>query len=231
MGILTPREIAGMIDISAVKADSSIGELCAAAELARKHNCICVIGMPAHTPLLVDLLVDRSDILVGGAAGFPSGGQTTNTKVAETRELIAMGCREIDVAINFAWLKGAKYDLVRGDIDAVIAEAGQVPVKVILECHYLTDDEIVKAADICAEAGVTYVKTGTGWAPTGATPENIALIKQTVGERCLVKAAGGVKDLQTLLTLYELGARRFGIGVRTAEAILLAAESATCSKE
>ena len=67
--------------------------------------------------------------------------------------------------------------------------------------------------------------------PTGATPENIALIKQTVGERCLVKAAGGVKDLQTLLTLYELGARRFGIGVRTAEAILLAAESATCSKE
>jgi len=221
MGMLTPREIAGMIDISAVKADSTIDELRAAAELAKKHNCICVIVLPAHTPLLVDLLADRPDVLVGGAAGFPSGGQTTEIKVAETRELIAMGCGEIDVAINIAWLKAAKYDLVRGDIDAVIEESGHVPVKVILECHYLTDDEIVKASDICADAGVRFVKTGTGWAPTGATPENIALIKQTVGERCLVKAAGGVKDLQTLLTLYELGARRFGIGVRTAEAILL----------
>ena len=221
MGMLTPREIAGMIDISAVKHDSDLGELRAAAELAKKHNCICVIGLPAHTPLLVDLLADRPDVFVGGAAGFPSGGQTTDIKVAETRELIAMGCGEIDVAINIGWIKAEKYDLVRADIDAVIKESGRIPVKVILECHYLTGDEIVKASDICADAGVTFVKTGTGWAPSGATPENIALIKQTVGERCLVKAAGGVRDLQTLLTLYELGARRFGIGVRTAEAILL----------
>ncbi|MDP6545133.1 MAG: deoxyribose-phosphate aldolase [Phycisphaerae bacterium] len=218
--MLTPREIAGMIDISTVRADSTIDELRAAAELAKEHNCICVIALPAHTPLLVELLSDRPDILAGGAAGFPSGGQTTAIKVAETRELIDMGCGEIDVAINIAWLKAGNYDLVRADIDAVIEESAHVPVKVILECHYLTDDEIVRASDICADAGVRFVKTGTGWAPSGATPENIALIKQTVGERCLVKAAGGVRDLQTLLTLYELGARRFGIGVRTAEAIL-----------
>ncbi len=209
-----------MIDISTVRADSTIDELRAAAELAKEHNCICVIALPAHTPLLVELLSDRPDILAGGAAGFPSGGQTTAIKVAETRELIDMGCGEIDVAINIAWLKAGNYDLVRADIDAVIEESAHVPVKVILECHYLTDDEIVRASDICADAGVRFVKTGTGWAPSGATPENIALIKQTVGERCLVKAAGGVRDLQTLLTLYELGARRFGIGVRTAEAIL-----------
>jgi len=221
MGMLTPREIAGMIDISAVKHDSTIDELSAAADLARRHNCICVIVLPAHTPLLVELLADRSDVLVGGAAGFPSGGQTTAVKVAETRELIAMGCGEIDVAINIAWLKAARYDLFRGDIDAVVEASGNVPVKAILECHYLTDEEIVKASDICADAGVAFVKTGTGWAPSGATPENIALIKQTVGQRCLVKAAGGVRDLHTLMTLYELGARRFGIGVRTAEAILL----------
>ena len=209
-----------MIDISAVKADSTLDELREAAELAKKHNCICVIGLPAHTPLLAELLADRPDVLVGGAVGFPSGGQTTDIKVAETKELIEMGCGEIDVAINIAWLKAGMDDLVRGDIDAVVEASGTVPVKVILECCYLTDDEIVKASDICAEAGAAFVKTGTGWAPTGATPENIALMKQTVGERCLVKAAGGVKDLQTLLTLYELGARRFGIGVRTAEAIL-----------
>lgn len=215
-----------MIDISAVKPDSTLDELREAADLARKHNCICVIGLPAHTPLLVELLSDRPDVLVGGAVGFPSGGQTTAIKVAETRELIEMGCSEIDVAINIAWLKAGMYDLVRTDIDAVVEASGLVPVKVILECHYLTDGEIVKASDICAEAGVKFVKTSTGWASTGATPENIALMKQTVGERCFVKAAGGVKDLQTLLALYELGARRFGIGVRTAEAILReAAES------
>ena len=220
METLTPREIARMIDISAVKADSTLDELRAAAELAKKHNCICVIGLPAHTPLLVELLSDRPDVLVGGAVGFPSGGQTTAIKVAETKELIDMGCLEIDVAINIAWLKAGSYDLVRADIEAVVDASGPIPVKVILECHYLTDGEIVTASDICADAGVRFVKTGTGWAPTGATSENIALMKQTVGERCLVKAAGGVKDLQTLLALYELGARRFGIGVRTAEAIL-----------
>ena len=219
--MLTPREIAGMIDISAVKADSTLDELHAAAELARKHNCICVFALPAHTPFLVELLSDRPDIIVGGTVSFPSGGQTTAIKAAETKEQIAMGCREIDAVINIAWVKAAKYDLVRADIDAVVAEAGHVPVKIILECHYLTDDEIVKASELCADAGVAFVKTGTGWAPSGATPENIALIKRTVGERCQIKAAGGVKDLQTLLTLYELGARRFGIGVRTAEAILL----------
>jgi len=220
METLTPRQIAQMIDISAVKADSTLDELRAAAELAAKHNCICVIGLPAHTPLLIELLADRPDILVGGAVGFPSGGQTTAIKVAETGELIDMGCLEIDVAINIAWLKAGKYDLVRDDIVAVVEASGAAPVKVILECHYLRDEEIVKASDICAESGVRFVKTSTGWAPTGATPQNIALMKQTVGERCFVKAAGGVKDLKTLLELYELGARRFGIGVRTAEAIL-----------
>jgi deoxyribose-phosphate aldolase len=226
MGMLTPREIAGMIDISVVKADSTLDELRAAVELAKKHNCICVIGLPAHTPLLVELLADRPDILVGGAVGFPSGGQTTAIKVAETKELIEMGCLEIDVAINIAWLKASLFDLVRADIEAVVEASGLVPVKVILECHYLTDEEIATASNICADAGVRFVKTGTGWAETGATPENIALMKQTVGERCLVKAAGGVKDLQTLLGLYELGARRFGIGVRTVEAILRQAAEA-----
>ena len=220
MTILTPREIAGMIDISAVKHDSTLDELRAAAELAKKHSCICVFGLPAHTPLLVELLADRPDILVGGAVGFPSGGQTTAVKAIETRELIEMGCMEIDVALNIAWVKGGLLDLVRADIEAVVEAAGTAPVKVILECHWLTDEEIVTVCDICAEAGVRFVKTGTGWAPTGATRENIALMKKTVGERCSVKAAGGVKDLQTLMELYELGARRFGIGVRTAEAIL-----------
>ena len=209
-----------MIDISAVRADSTLDELRQAADLAKEYGCICVFALPAHTPFLVKLLADRPDVLVGGAVSFPAGGQTTSVKASETKELIAMGCSEIDVVINIAWVKAAKWDWVRADIDAVGAAAGEVPVKVILECHYLTDAEIVAACETCVEAGVAFVKTGTGWAPTGATCENIALMKQTVGDRCQIKAAGGVKDLATLLELYELGARRYGIGVRTAAAIL-----------
>ena len=91
MRMLTPREIAQMIDISAVRADSTLDELRAAAELAREYGCICVFALPAHTPFLVDLLADCPDVLVGGAVSFPSGGQSTSVKVAETKELIATG--------------------------------------------------------------------------------------------------------------------------------------------
>ena len=103
--------------------------------------------------------------------------------------------------------------------------SGGRPVKVILECHWLTDAEIVRACEWCVEAGATWVKTGTGWAPTGATLENVALMKRAVGDCCQVKAAGGVRDLETLLAMYERGVRRFGIGVKTAQAILEAAGS------
>ena len=107
---------------------------------------------------------------------------------------------------------------------AVVEAAEGRPVKVILECHWLTNDEIVRACEWCVAAGAAWVKTGTGWAPTGATLDNVVLMKQSVGDRCQVKAAGGVRDLDTLLEMYERGVRRFGIGVRTAQAILEAAE-------
>jgi len=93
-------------------------------------------------------------------------------------------------------------------------------VKVILECHWLSDEEIARACEWCVEGGASWVKTGTGWTPTGATPERVALIKKTVGERAQVKAAGGVRSLETLLKLYDLGARRFGVGVKRVREIL-----------
>ena len=90
----------------------------------------------------------------------------------------------------------------------------------ILECHWLTDEEIARGARWSAEAGASWVKTGTGWAPTGASVARCALMKRAVGARCGVKAAGGVRTLEVLLALYAAGARRFGIGVGTARAIL-----------
>jgi len=216
---MTTKEIAQMIDISAVRADSTIEEIKASAELAKQFGCICVFALPAHTPYLISQL-GGSTVFAGGAVGFPGGGDTTSIKVATAKEVVAMGCQEVDMVNNVAWLKANNKQAYMNDVRSVVGAAGGKPVKVILECHWLTRDEIVLACEWCVEAGASWVKTGTGWAPTGATLENVALMKQAVGEHCQVKAAGGVKDLQTLLAMHERGVRRFGVGVRTARAIL-----------
>ncbi|MCG8310058.1 MAG: deoxyribose-phosphate aldolase [Cytophagales bacterium] len=208
-----------MIDLSCVQANSSIQEIKEVADFAKKYNCICTFALPAHTPILIELVKDYPQILVGGVVGFPDGGATTKGKVAEAHELIEMGVNELDMVINIAWLKNKQYGLLLNDIRSVVDEAGDIPVKVILECHYLTNEEIVKACQIGVKAGVSFVKTGTGWAPTGATLENVKIMKDTVGDACEVKAAGGVRNLETLLAMNKLGATRFGIGIRTAKAI------------
>lgn len=216
---MTPSEIAAMIDVSAVRADSTLDEVKAAADLAIRYGCICVYALPAHTPFLIEQL-QGCETMAGGVAGFPGGAESTSTKGNTAAELVRLGCQEIDMVHNIAWLKAGRKDLYVNDIGTVVESSGGKPVKVILECHWLTDDEIVRACEWCIEAGASWVKTGTGWAPTGATLENTALMKHTVGDRCGVKAAGGVSDLETLLAMAGLGVGRFGIGVKTAGAIL-----------
>ncbi len=216
---MTPREIAALIDVSAVRADSTLDDVRASAEMAMQYGCICVFALPAHTPYLIELLAG-SPTFAGGVVGFPGGAETTATKAATAAELVAMGCQEIDMVNNIAWLKAGDQARYINDIRTVVEASGGKPVKVILESHWLSADEIVRACEWCVEAGASWVKTGTGWPPTGATLENTALMKRTVGGRCQVKAAGGVRDLETLLAMYAAGVRRFGIGVKTAAAIL-----------
>jgi len=213
------EKIAGMMDLSCVRADSTLAEIDEAVALAVEYGIFAVFVLPAHMPYLVEK-IGSAPVMSAATIGFPGGAATTAGKISEVREQLAMGCKEFDMVNNIAWLKAGRDDLYRDDIKAVIDAADGLPVKVILECHYLTDDEIVKACDIAADAGVAYVKTGTGWAETGATIENITLMKKTVGDRCKVKAAGGVKDRATLIAMYEAGATRFGIGARTAKNIL-----------
>jgi len=216
---MSPKEIARMIDLSCVQAGTTLEEIQEAVTLAREYGIYGLFALPAHIPYLVERVGD-DNILVGATVGFPSGAATTAGKLAETTEQLAMGCREFDMVNNIAWLKSGQDDRYRDDVRAVVQAARGRPVKVILECHHLTDDEIVRACELCVAAGAAFVKTGTGWAPTGATLENIKLMKRTVGDRCQVKAAGGVRGLETLLTMHRLGATRFGIGVRSAKKIL-----------
>ncbi len=208
---LTSYDIARMIELSAVQAAHTQEEIQSLVAQARQHRCVVVYPLPSWVTQVRTLLDDDPDIIIGGAVGFPSGGVTTTTKVAEAIELVQLGCGELDIVINIGQLLSAQYDAVRDDLRAVVEVADGRPVKAIIECHYLTDDQVRKACDICIEAGASYVKTGTGWAPTGATLENIALIRSHIGDALAIKAAGGIRGLETMVEMYRRGATRFGV--------------------
>jgi deoxyribose-phosphate aldolase len=209
-----------MIDVSAVKPEDAETEVRNMTATAIDYGCAAVFALPAWTPLIVQILSGNRDVAVGGAVGFPSGGQTSRTKIAETKELVEMGCSEIDMVINIGKLISGRRDEVRDDIHGVVSEARGLAVKVILECHYLTEEQIRTGCDLSIEAHAAWVKTGTGLAPSGATLENIALIKRHVGDAIGLKAAGGVRGLETLAEMYRRGARRFGLSWKGAVKIL-----------
>jgi deoxyribose-phosphate aldolase len=224
---LSDLDIAQMIDLSAVRAEDDEQSIHALVDAACQYHCYLVNILPSHTLLAKSLLRDAGEdgfsILVGGNVGFPSGGQSTRIKAAETRELVHMGCDEINMVSNIAWLLSGRDDYVLQDILGVVDIAKEIvpgtPVKVILECYYLNTDQIRRGCDLCMEAGADFVKTGTGWTPTGATLENIALIKAHVGDRLAVQASGGIRDRETLLEMHSMGVKRFGIGVRWLDGI------------
>ena len=213
-------EVAKMMDVSAVQAQSTLGDIDETCAMAREFGVAAVFCLPAHVPYMRERLGTGSGVKLASVSGFPGGAESTYIKSETAKELVGLGCDEVDMVNNVAWLKAGDEKAYKADVAAVVAAAGGRPVKVILECHWLTDEEIVRGARWCADAGASWVKTGTGWAPTGATVERCALMKHAVGERCGVKAAGGVRTLETLLAMYEVGTRRVGIGVKTARKIL-----------
>jgi len=208
----TVEQLARMIELSLVRADHDLDEIRQLAEDCKQYRCVIAYVLPCYLEEIKRLLADASDVGPAAPVGFPSGGHTTEIKVAETRQLVAAGSAELDMVANLGWLRSGRYDAVEQEIRAVADAAKGTPLKVILECHYLTDDEIRRGADACVRAGADFVKTGTGWAPSGATIENVTLIKSVVGDDAQVKASGGVRDLDTLLEMHRRGATRFGVG-------------------
>ena len=208
-----------MLDLSVLKPDNNEKDVEEMVAYAKANRCIAMFSLPAFAPDIVRLLNGDKSIGVGGAVGFPSGGDMTQVKVFQTKELIKAGCTEIDMVVNVGKVKAANYGYVKDEINRVIDAAAGAPVKVIFECYYLQDDEIRRLCEVCCNTKAEYVKTGTGWAPTGATKENVALMKSMVGDAVKIKAAGGIRDLQTVKELYALGAVRFGVGMASARAI------------
>jgi deoxyribose-phosphate aldolase len=217
---LTVHELARRIDLSAVRTDVDRTEVRQLADLARRYRCVCTFVMPCYVDELKQLLADAPDVGVGAVVGFPSGAVSTATKVIEVHEQLALGVTEVDMVMNVGMLRSGDDAFVEDDIRVVVAAAQGVPVKVILEAHYLTDEQIVRASRLCVRAGAAFVKTGTGWAPTGATLHNVAVIRSAIGQSARIKAAGGVRDLPTVIEMLRLGVDRFGIGLAAGKKIL-----------
>lgn len=213
---LDARELAALIDISAVQAFHGEQDVRALAAIAAAEGFVAAHVLPNFVPLLRSLLPRDGATMVGGPVGFPSGGHTTKTKVVEAVGLVADGAQEADMMINVGRLKSNDLAYVRDDIRAVVEAIDPVPLKVILELAHLTDDEIRKGAAIVAESGAAFVKTGTGWIPGAPTPGRLRLILDTVGDAVEVKASGGIRSLDVVAQMVRLGVTRFGINTKVA---------------
>jgi len=207
---LTYEQIAKTIDHSLLRPELTDAELIAGCELARAYHVASVCIKPSGVSLAARLLAG-SDVHVGTVIGFPHGSSTTQTKVFEGRQALDNGAVELDMVLNIGWLRSGLDEQAREDIEAVVAVAkGKALVKVILENAYLTDDEKRRGCLLVEAAGADFVKTSTGFAASGATLDDLRLMRASVSPHVQVKAAGGVRTLGALLDVLNTGTTRVG---------------------
>ncbi len=219
-----PQNIAKFIDHTLLKPEATPADICNLCDEAKEYHFAAVCVNPVFVEQCAQALRD-TDVAVCTVVGFPLGTHTTGTKVFETRVAIADGATEIDMVINIGALKAGQDDVVRRDIRGVVetAHCEEAIVKVIIETALLTDDEKVRACQLAKEAGADFVKTSTGFGPGGATVQDVALMRQTVGSKMGVKAAGGIRTYAQAQAMIDAGATRIGASagvkiVREAEA-------------
>lgn len=204
-------------DHTILKADASVNQVEKLCKEALEYDFYSVCVNSCNVALCNELL-KGSDVKIAAVVGFPLGACTTATKVFETEECCKDGASEIDMVINVGALKDGSIDFVRDDIKAVVdaAKKYNAIVKVIIETCLLTDEEKVLACQLSEEAKAAFVKTSTGFSTGGATKEDIALMRKTVGDRLEVKASGGIRDYETVMTMIEAGADRIGASASVA---------------
>ena len=203
--------LAAMIDHTALKPETTpamLARLCAeAAEYRFASVCVNAVNVAQCARLLAD-----SGVPVCAVVGFPLGATLPEVKAYEARRVIEAGAREVDMVIDVGALKAGDYARTRDDV-AAVAEAAHVlgaHLKTIIEAALLTDEEKVIACLLAVEAGADFVKTSTGFGPGGATAEDVALMRATVGPGVGVKAAGGIRSYETAVAMVQAGATRLG---------------------
>ncbi|WP_054026343.1 deoxyribose-phosphate aldolase [Bacillus sp. FJAT-28004] len=202
--------LSGMIDHTLLRADATKSEITKLTTEAKKYSFASVCVNPTWVAYSAEQLAN-STVKVCTVIGFPLGAATTETKAFEAKNAIASGATEVDMVINIGALKDGDDDFVQKDIQAVVeAAAGKALVKVIIEASLLTDDEKVRACQLSAKAGADFVKTSTGFSTGGATAEDVALMRKTVGDKLGVKASGGIRNLEDMEKMIAAGASRIG---------------------
>lgn len=208
---LTERDIAKTIDHSLLRPELTDQQVEEGCRLAAKYDVAAVCCRPADIRRAAGLLAG-TDVKVAATVGFPHGNHLTETKVLEARHALADGATELDMVLQIAALKSGRDADVQADIAAVVEVAHAVGalVKVIFENAYLTDEEKVRACRLSEAAGADFVKTSTGFAPSGATHGDLRLMRANTSPHVQIKAAGGVRTLDALLAVMELGVTRIG---------------------
>jgi deoxyribose-phosphate aldolase len=200
------QSIANLIDHTALKADTTKDQILTLCAEAKEYKFASVCVNPTWVKLAAEQLKDAEGVEVCTVIGFPLGANTPDVKAFEVKN-----ATEVDMVINIAALKDKDNELVERDIRAVVEAAkGKALTKVIIESCLLTDEEKVRACELSVKAGADFVKTSTGFSTGGATVEDIALMRKTVGPELGVKASGGVRDLEGARAMVDAGATRIG---------------------
>lgn len=202
-------EINSIIDHTNLHPDATAADIERLCDEAMDNHFHSVAINSCWTALAAGWL-EGSGVSVATCIGFPLGACSTEAKVAEVRQAVADGTGEIDMVQNIGRLRMGDVDYVERDVAAVVEAAQGRPVKVILECCLLTNDEIVSACHACVRAGAAYVKTSTGFSKGGATVDDVRLMREAVGDACKIKAAGGIHTRAEALAMVEAGADRIG---------------------
>lgn len=205
------EEIAKMIDHSLLKPFLTDKEIEAGCKLADRYRVASVCVRPSDVPLAYKIL-KGSEVIVSTVIGFPHGSNTTVTKMEETKDAIENGAKELDVVLHIGKLKSGDYEYVRNELKLITSYSHHrdVNIKVIFENCYLTDNEKIKACEICNEVGVDWVKTSTGYGTGGAEDKDLILMRKYAKPEIQVKAAGGVRTLERAIEVKELGCTRIG---------------------
>ncbi len=206
-----PQSIEKYIDHTALKPEATPADIVKLCEEAKEYGFAAVCVNPNHVNECARLLRGTS-VGIATVVGFPLGAHTTPTKVFEAMQAMADGATEVDMVIDIGALKARQDAIVAADIRAVVdaSHATKALVKVIIEAVLLTDEEKVRACQLAKEAGADFVKTSTGFGPGGATVQDVALMRRTVGEKMGVKAAGGIRDYAQAKAMIDAGATRIG---------------------
>ena len=206
----SPQSLASYIDHTFLKSDATLEDVRKVCDEAKKHQFASVCVNSSYIKFVANQL-EGSGVKPCCTIGFPFGTNTPEVKGGETMDAVLNGAKEVDMVINVGAIKNKDWHLVRRDVEAVVAAAkGKAGVKVILETCLLTDEEKVKACTICKLVGADFVKTSTGFSTGGATVEDVALMRATVGPEMGVKASGGVRTYEDAVAMINAGANRLG---------------------